>query len=413
MVRIDYGFLTSKESCESIEDVVVDAMTSHDPDSFNLLENLSKLDYDNEIFQQLRKFISSCWDPDDHWKFFDETSEKDGMQKLVDFAFDVADMVKSSAGINYVIRLTDRPEFKDEDEIINKYKTGKMLYTDVDYGRFYGYKERPEPIEPTMDEVYSFLDKYQDCDIDTCGIDFSEDDACFVLKKEHPEDALNELIDFKAEDAYNALEDRLTSALREEFPMWSRDDFSEAVFNSINMQPVYDKFLDQEFLCVVNINGAHNLLGKEMGYTPNDISEAISNGVPDKINSYPSSLAYEYAVVGSEEVEPYHSLVLLMELPLRDLIYKKDQPLHVPAGTRCGLFDEFDGTGGEFKVMIEKDIDLPSSAVNKIFVDHHSSPEDRSLYTVHDVYSSLGDDMWDPIYSAKDLNKLLSQNYVR
>ncbi len=425
---MDYGYLTSKDTYQSVEDVVYYALISpHNSDSINLLENLSKLDYDHEDAQRLRKFIAWASDSNDEaWTFFDTDSEDRGNKLLLEFSQDIEDMVETAAGIKWIIQLTDNPRFDDDDEIINKYKTGKILYTDADYVRFYGYKDPPQPIEPTQDEIYEFLAAHHDVKMDSIGIDFSDDDVFFILQKKYPKDAFDELLDYKSQDQYNALQDEVVDLLRDEFPMVSREDLEEVFFDSLNMQPMIDKILDQEYCSVLQfdddsfpINETEDgprlsdtstlkLLYEKMGYSDDDVNQAIRNGIPNKINSFPSSLAAEYAVTGDD---PNLSTVILLRCSLRDLLDSENPNIKIPAGSRCGFFNSIDGSGGEFKIMIEKDLVLPRSAFFSVSIDY--SPPGSRLYSIRETYSSLGDDLWDPIYSAKTFKKLLPQEHCK
>lgn len=421
---MDYGYLTAKSTYESVEDVAYYALESpHNTDAIGLLENLSKLDYDHEDAQRLRKFIEWASDTNEEsWKFFDASSEKEGSRKLLEFSQDIEDMVERKTGIKWVIRLTDNPQFDDPDEIINKYKTGKLLYTDMDYVRLYGYKEPPRPIEPTREEIFDYLRSHHDVIMTTNGIHFDDDDVFFVLQKQHPMEAFEELLDFKSQDQYDSLQEEIVDSLREEFPMFSREDLEEYFFDSVDMQPMTDQILDQEYCCVLELGDSSfpimesdqgptlsdksslELLYEKMGYSYEDVNKALLDGVPDKINSFPSSLSAEYAVTGDD---PNLSAVILLRCTLRELLDKENPNVKIPAGSRCGFFDSLDGSGGEFKVMIEKDLVMPRKAFSYISVDY--SPPGSRLYSIRETYSSLGDDLWNPLYSSKDLKKLASQ----
>ncbi len=425
---LDYGYLSAKDTYESVEDIVYYALTSpHNVDSMDLLENLSKLDYDHEDAIRLRKFLSWATESnEDSWKFFDETSEKEGTRKLIEFSQDIEDMVSSKSGIKWIIRLTDNPRFDDDDEIINKYKTGKLLYTDGDYVRFYGYKEPPKAIEPDPEEIIAEINREVNF---TAPIESElyDSDVFDMLQSSYPREAFYDRVDYLYKDEINQLRDEAVDSLREKFPMVSRDDLEQYLIDTCgDIMPPFDRLMDEKYCFVLELNdrsfpisetengpvlsdsSSLELLYEKMGYSLEDINKALQKGVPDKIDSFPASLAAEYAATGED---PNLSTVILLRCPLGELLDQESTVIKIPAGTRCGFFDSINGSGGEFGIMIEKDVTLPKAAFSSINVDYR--PQGSRTYSVREVYSSLEDELWEPKYSAKTLKKLLPLEHCK
>ena len=59
----------------------------------------------------------------------------------------------------------------------------------------------------------------------------------------------------------------------------------------------------------------------------------------------------------------------------------------IPAGTTCGLFDEWCGAGGSLEIKVDKNLVIPKSKIFKITIDN------TLKYSIHDVYC-VSDSLW-------------------
>lgn len=419
---MDYGYVSSKDKPKAFADIIYDAMT----DAFNkvfslaVLERLSKIDYEHEDSLKLRKFIEFRTNTDGWPEDFFSDNAQEGSKALRAFCQDMEDVIAEKTGNRYGVWLSNQPEFNDgEDEIINRYEKGTPMTTADDLETLYGYKTSPEPIMPKEEEIKKVI--YDNVDFTlpvSSNTALSEDDVYRIMTSTFPIDTYDEIVDFNFSEEIDRAREQAVDEIRKELPMLDRQTIEEYIFEEGDIQPPFEHLLDEEYCCVlefddksfpiINDNGPKlienstlELLYEKMGYSLDDINKALADGVPDKIKSFPSSLAAEYAEAGEE---PNQSTVILLRCKLRDLLDDNNPSIKIPVGSRCGFFNSANGSGGGFKIMIEKDVDMPRMAFSSINVDYRP-PGEHSFYSVHDVYTSLGDDLWDPIYTFQKERK--------
>lgn len=414
-----YGYQYKKEFPESMDDYIFYAMTNalsmSDVDTSEILERLSKFDYDNEDCVKLRKFV--IWRSDNPDKepeqFFDDDLDK-GKRELINFVTDVSETIERACGCRWLLPLTITPEMDNPDDIVEQFEIGKPLFTDTDMVTVYGYAELPHSIEPTNEQIRAALESvdlvYRPSSSEIQPL--SDQEVYNILQSKFPAESFDETVEYLYEDLIAQHKESVVDSIRKDLPMWSREDIEEYLYqNTDGIRVDFSTLLDEEYCCYIELNdssfpivwdnGAHFLenstlsdICKQMGYTVPDVERILTDGLPaKKISSFPESLVNEFDVSGTS---PDQSMVFLKKMTLSDILYKDYGDFKIEKGTRCGFFNPFKGSGGDFGIMIEKDLTIPR---DKATLRFDFRPSDSRMYSIRETYSSLEDGLWDPIYT--------------
>ncbi len=123
-------------------------------------------------------------------------------------------------------------------------------------------------------------------------------------------------------------------------------------------------------------------LAEQQGYGKDQLTRLIRDEVESE-SKFLNSLYSELVNVTSH----MNALTFLLKITLGELINYKERPRHltIPIGSRCGLYDPWNGAGSLFEIELEKPVVIPKEYI-RLYVDGAYGYGIKQIYGVYNDF---------------------------
>ncbi len=344
-------------------------------------------------FMDSRKGLAFWNSPEDYQKFLTDFSRQ----------------FEEKFGVHYVASMFNRDEALeyeydslDEDTVWDRYEPGNLMSPGL-----YGYEKMPQPVPVSQEEIDEVLRTLSPKIDEELGVEynlklddfqlghiFSSNDGCLGNYPDALKAFRGVLVDVYLKDRSDFLMEMATE-FHNKLPVVSINEARDIVEEEAKRLIPYDYHLD-------------NMKCNTVVYLKETKRPADLDG-NDAIIHPGSGLDWLYQQAGkseaflsdvSKELHNVYFYEYLTTFPvvktMRELIADDSDTVMIPKGTRCGFFNPYDGSGGNFGIAIDKDLQIPKekAIVNVDGLNH--------TFSLQELY---GKRIWKPVKLHKSLYK--------